>query len=412
MRLMLIVPAIAALKAPSSPAGAQQVRDSAGVRIVTHPATARPRATWRLDAQPLLQIGGAGGTGPTEFSEIWDASRTRDGGVVVSDEPEMELRVFDARGQFIRTMGRKGSGPGEFYQIKDVMVYGDTIYAIDTRRGTAVFLVDGTFVRHPAPPSLSPYHPIEAWGSLPDGSAVVTAAGGGSEMRAEYERFGTRIEMRGLFVIAGDARSAKLLEVVPTYEHFRANDGPPGGETVVFAPMFSAATFPDGLCVGRPVRYEIRCLDLEGKVRQIIRRDVPVVRVTKTARDAVIAARSKVGPTTGGHARPTAAQQEQMALKTPFADTYPAYDWLFPGRDGVLWVADHDMERSTRPYWEPAPAGSMRRWNTFSRDGVWLAQIDLPSGFLMKEAGRDYVLGVIRDEDGVPSLVMYRLLRN
>jgi hypothetical protein len=410
MRLM-IVPAIAALIAPSSWAEAQQVRDSAGVRIVTHSASARPRTTWKLDPKPLFQIGGADGTGPTEFSEIWDASRTRDGGVVVSDEPEMELRVFDARGQFLRKMGRKGAGPGEFFQIKDVMVYGDTIYAIDTRRGTAVFLVDGTLVRHPAPPSLSPYHAIEAWGSLPDGSSFVTAAGG-SNMRAEYERFGTRIEMRAVFLIAGDARSAKLLEVVPTYEHFRANDGPPGGDLVAFSPMFSAATYTDGLCVGRPVRYEIRCMDLEGKVRQIIRRDTPVVRVTKAARDAVIAARSKVGPATAGHSPPSAAQQELMAQKTPFAETYPAYDWLFPGRDGVVWVADYDAQRSTRPYWEAAPIGSMRRWNVFSRDGVWLAQIELPSGFLMKEAGLDYVLGVVRDKDGVPTLIMYRLLRN
>lgn len=410
MRL-LTLPALAALITPGSRAEAQQVRDSAGIRIVTHASSARPLATWKLDAKPLLQIGGADGTGPTEFSEIWDASRTRDGGVVISDEPEMELRVFDARGQFLHKMGRKGEGPGEFNQIKDVMVYGDTIYAVDTRRGTAVFLVDGSLVRHRAPPSLSPYHAIEAWGSLPDGSSFVTAAGGGSEMRAEYERFGTRIEMRALFMIAGDSRSARLLEVVPTYEHFRANDGPRGGDLVVFSPMFSAATFSDGYCIGRPVRYEIQCKDLEGKLRQIIRRDTPSARVTKAAKDAVIVARSKPAPTAREHSRLSPAQLEQLAKKTPFAESYPAYDWILPGRDGVLWVADYDTERSTRPYWEPAPAGSMRRWNVFARDGAWLAQIDLPARFLMKEAGRDYLLGVTRDDDGVQSLVTYKLLR-
>jgi hypothetical protein len=60
-------------------------------------------------------------------------------------------------------MGRKGQGPGEFNQIKSVTTYGDTVYAVDTRRGTAVFLLDGTLVRHHPLPSLSPYR----WLHLP-----------------------------------------------------------------------------------------------------------------------------------------------------------------------------------------------------------------------------------------------------
>jgi hypothetical protein len=402
---------LAMLILPGQQLQPQSVRDSAGIRIVTYPAAARPKAVWRLDPLPLLQIGGADGTGPTEFAHIWDAARTGGGGVVVTDEPVQELRVFDAGGRFINKMGRKGRGPGEFNQIKNIAVYGDTIYAVDTRFGTAVFLLDGSLVRHLAPPSLSPYHAIEAWGFHADGSVIVTAAGGGSETREELQRVGRRIEMRGLFRIARDSRSAKLLEVVPTYEHFRAADGPIGGDLVAFAPFFSAAVFPDHVCIGRPVRYEVQCLDADAQARQIIRRDLPVLPVTRAARDAVIAARSKPGPAVGGHATPSGAQLEQMALKTPFAESLPAYDWITGGQDGELWVSDFLLAHHTRPYWEPLPASATRRWNVFARDGTWIAAIDVPARFLLKEAGRDYLLGVTRDDDGVEGVAMYRIVR-
>lgn len=409
MRPFMIVVACAVLMLPGAAMESQDVRDSAGIRIVTHPASAGPRAVWRLDSRPLLQIGGADGAGPTEFGHIWDVSRTPDGGVVVSDEPEQELRVFDAGGRFVAKMGRKGQGPGEFNQIKSVTTYGDTVYAVDTRRGTAVFLLDGTLVRHHPLPSLSPYHAIESWGVMLDGSTIVTAGGG--ETREIYERLGTRIEMRGFFRIAGDSRSARLLEVVPTYEHFRAADGPPGGDLVVFAPGFSAAVSSDRICTARPVTWEIRCLDPDGAVRQIIRRIVSPPPVTKAARDDVIAARKKPAPADGMHRPLSPAQLEQIALRTPFAESLPAFDWMTAGRSGELWVSDFSIQQHTRPYWEPAPAGATQRWNVFSSDGSWLARVDVPARFVIKEAGRDYLLGVTRDDDGVESVVMYRMIR-
>lgn len=387
----------------------QSVRDSAGIRIVTHPANARPKAVWRLEPRPMLQIGGSSGTGPTEFSDIWDAARTPDGGVAVSDGGPEEVRVFDASGRFVNRIGRRGPGPGEFAQIKSLAVYGDTIHVVDTRRGTAVFLLDGTLVRHPALPSTAPYHPVEVGGVFADGSVIVT--GGGGTTREEMQRVGTRIEMRGLLRIAGDGRSSQLFGVVPTYQSYRAADGPLGGELVMFSPFFSAAAFRDHVCHGRPQTYEIRCLDANGALKQIIRRDRPIQPVTRAARDAVIETRKKPAPATHGHASPSAIELEQMALKTPFAESFPAYDWMIAGHDGELWVSDFLLSQHTKPYWEPTPANVLRRFNIFARDGAWIGAIDVPARLLVKEAGRDYVLGVSRDDDNVEGVAMYRIIR-
>ena len=407
MRQIACIAAVVVLQMPDE-AGAQSVRDSAGIRVVTHPAAARPRTTWRLDPRPILQLGGVSGTGATEFSDIWDVARTPDGGVVASDGATQELRVFDARGQFTHSIGRRGQGPGEFNQIKKIAVYGDTIYAVDTRRGTAVFLLDGTLVRHPPLPVTTPWYPIEVGGVFADGSVLLTGAGG---TREEMQRVGRRVEMRGLLRIARDSRSADVLQLVPTYEHFRAADEPPGGgNVVVLAPSFSSAVFRDHFCMGRPVRYEVTCLDADGTVKQVIRRDIATQQVTRAAREAVIASRKKVPPATGGHAQPSAIELEQLALRTPIAESLPAYDFMMRGYDGELWVSDVLLAAWTKPYWEQVPAGTMRRWNVFARDGSWIAAIDVPARLLVRDIGRDYILGVTRDDDGVEGVAMYRLL--
>lgn len=36
---------------------AQTVRDSAGIRIVTHASAARPQGVWRIAPKPILEIG-------------------------------------------------------------------------------------------------------------------------------------------------------------------------------------------------------------------------------------------------------------------------------------------------------------------------------------------------------------------
>ena len=71
------------------------------------------------------------------------------GQVFIVDESDMAIKVLDAEGRYLRAIGRKGSGPGEFGQISDLAILPDgrlLITDFETRR-TSFLSPEGDFLR-------------------------------------------------------------------------------------------------------------------------------------------------------------------------------------------------------------------------------------------------------------------------
>jgi hypothetical protein len=81
----------------------------------------------------------------------------------------------------------------------------------------------------------------------------------------------------------------------------------------------------------------------------------------------------------------------------PFPATHPAYGALLANRDGYLWVQNADTTH--------------RRWSVFHPDGHWLGDVPVPRRFTPYELSAQHVLGVQKDELGVPFVRAFRLLR-
>lgn len=88
------------------------VRDSAGIRIVENSLPVGPSI--QLDSQPAFDIGPAGGAHSEFVSSPLSVIRLGDGRIVAAGWATTELRIFDSTGHWMRTIGRAGSGPGEF----------------------------------------------------------------------------------------------------------------------------------------------------------------------------------------------------------------------------------------------------------------------------------------------------------
>jgi hypothetical protein len=124
--------------------------DSAGVTIVTSVSGPWTDETaWRVAAEPAVDIGVLEGPEAYQLFEVRDARRLDDGRVVVANAGTNEIRFFDAQGDHLRTIGRQGSGPGEFEGLGMVRPFpGDSLLAYDIRLTRAsVFDAEGAFGR-------------------------------------------------------------------------------------------------------------------------------------------------------------------------------------------------------------------------------------------------------------------------
>jgi hypothetical protein len=68
--------------------------------------------------------------------------------IYISDESDTAIKVFDAQGKYLRTIGRKGDGPGEFEMVGDMTILPDgRLLVTDYQaRRTSFFSPDGQFL--------------------------------------------------------------------------------------------------------------------------------------------------------------------------------------------------------------------------------------------------------------------------
>jgi len=82
--------------------------------IADEPAAATARPVIALDSLPLVSIGTEDGSPAELLAGAHSALLLKDSSIVIANSGTHEIRIFDPTGQHLRTVGRSGSGPGEF----------------------------------------------------------------------------------------------------------------------------------------------------------------------------------------------------------------------------------------------------------------------------------------------------------
>jgi hypothetical protein len=90
-----------------------------------------------------------------------------------------------------------------------------------------------------------------------------------------------------------------------------------------------------------------------------------------------------------------------------FAETLPPYSSILLDDAGHLWVEDF---RWFGGNWR-SPIQRPTTWSVFDTAGVWLGDVEVPSGFIVHEVTDDRVLGFVIDELDVKEVHVYGLER-
>lgn len=116
--------------------------------IVPTDASAQSIPAWSVVRAPVVAVGVREGAMVYEFAGISSVRRLAGGLVVVANGKPRELRLFDAKGKFLRRMGREGEGPGEFRgELHLLPAGGDSILVLDQGRlRRMLFGLDGKLI--------------------------------------------------------------------------------------------------------------------------------------------------------------------------------------------------------------------------------------------------------------------------
>lgn len=381
-------------------------RDSAGIHIVESAAPSLPDGTWRVDTIPTVRIGQVDGPPEYQLFEVGPLARLADGTIVVASTTE--LRFYSAHGRWLRTVGRKGGGPGEYQGIQLLRrLHGDSLLVWDARlRRITVLAPDGTYVRDDQ---------IGAVGGM--ATSVVAALEDGRLVTATTARIPHESSsyLRDTLVFALRPAAADTPRVPLARLRAREIQLELHGSTRVtgisiqllpFSRDAHAAAGAGRIYLAESDRYEIRSFSADGAPAAILRVPGEPAPVTDALLDSLAdywrvqaaeeaAARGQAAP------KRTPAQYREDIRHLTRVPTLPALSALLVDDEGNLWVREYD------PPWH-AQTGSSH-WAVFSVDGTLRARLTTPPGLDVRCIQGNLVLGVVTDELGVEYVQGYQL---
>lgn len=350
---------------------------------------------WTVDREPVLEIGR--GEGEDALFRVTTATRLPDGRIAVANAGTQQVKLFGADGRPLASLGRRGSGPGEFQVPFWVGTYADSILVWDAAlERLTVFDPRGTLARSTQFPAVGGSFPSVV-GVFPDGSLLL-ASGADPATAAKQEGTAWRGDMH-LVRIAPAGQILDTLATVPSQERYsyRSRDGM--GQTVEDLPFGRRTVMAvrnDAVVLGTGEAYSIREVDTAGNQREVVRKEwLPRPVSSRDVRDYW----AKM-VTIGGRSRPDEAEAQRS--KIPYPAALPPYDALVVDARGALWIKDAQPPEG----WDDPDL-----WRVYSPDGVPLATVELPTRVRPQAVGDDWILGTALDDADRETVRLYRYSR-
>jgi hypothetical protein len=391
--VVLALAGVVACGGADAPRPTAAVRDSAGVRIVESSAPAWGiDAPWRVAARAEVEVGGVAGDSARDFAGVRSGARLADGRFVVADGGSDQLRLFDAKGAHLRTLGGRGDRESQFTALGAAFVRGDTIVAWDDRRQRVVrFSAEGAFLgssRAALPDTTRLGRPAGLFG---DGSLLLVVPTPVDVMQLESPVLRVPATLVRLGAVAAESVASMGSDEIVV----RRNGRSASAMMRPFGLNGRVAVQADGFVVGDGSAHAFRRYASSGRLETIFRR--PGARLpllpADTAREHGIRSGAAL----------TVREREaidNLWRTVPFPDSLPAHGEIVPDPTGAVWV--RELVR---------PGDGTSRYQVYGTDGTWLGAVELPMRCSLLWVGMDAVLVRRVDENEVEHVAVHRLRR-
>lgn len=347
---------------------------------------------------PELRIGGAEDE-QNPFTRISSLAVGRDGSMYVADEMQAAVSVYDAGGRFVRMIGRKGNGPGEFMWLGLVGLKGDSIWTYDgQQRRLTLFDSNGRVaatISHAAQRPDPRFSRVEPGAFLADGSVFgIPNDEGPDSTHVVMVRMQRSTESRELLgyldqrdgptaVVSGAGVQEMRMQRPVSSESLW--DVSPGGDAIFVVDR------PQPTAPGTS-RFRVTRLNVRGDTvySRLYRYAVqPLGRERRDRLTGVV----KSAPVFARHGVNTDAVLRAMRIP----DYLPPITEVVAGRDGTLWLRREETGADTVS------------WMVLDANGMTIGALRLPAKLTVHQADRRNLWGVMKDESDVPQIIRYRV---
>jgi hypothetical protein len=334
-----------------------------------------------------LDLGVLEGDTLEEFHQIRTPFLLPDGKLVVPLAGANTIRVFSANGEFVESLGRAGSGPGEFQDLAGAWPRGDTVEALDFElRRFVRFLPDGSTQEI----EIQSDHPdVGIAGPLGEGWVIAGVADAA---------FGRRDQI-AVRRIGRDGVDRGELTRVEGMARYRGADfrGPEP-----LSPTAVITVGDDAVFVGETLTPRLQVFDDSGVLKRELVWEATPVSVTTVYQAVLDSAVATAAPN-----RAATIRQRLAAAHIP--DQLSVFWKVIVDERGFVWIRPYDPFANAFALGPRDGAGGS--WTVLSPDGVSIGSVETPAGIEPAYITSNALVAIARDDLGVESVRVHSVRR-
>lgn len=370
----------------------------------------------KVGLKQLFALGDLNGPPEYALGEIEGFAADQQNRFYTFDYKGNQIRAYDANGKFLRLMGRRGAGPGEYQSLIDLRILSDSVLVVFDMSNARItlFQPSGKFLRSIPQPrivrALNRGFAADRSGLIYYRVATKVSGPGARNVDVPLERPlpGMTLSHGYALRLNADGSLVDSIPIPPAGAQLSGLNVATGdGGNPNFLPQFHVAVSPNGAAVfGQSSSYRFIIHPATGPVRVVERQWTPVP-VGSAERDNWLEFAALFHKRYG----------DRFGLTYTIPKTKPAFRDLMADQDGRTWVSLYAAtERKDAPPRSSGPPGfptlfwrQNAVYDVLDPAGSYLGRVELPPNSRLLWAQSDRIWTLSTGADDEQRIISYTL---